>query len=155
MDKRFIYIVVGTLAILYVLGVRMYPETMQKMQTRAEAMWASKSFSPHTDNQESEAGQWEQHRHEVFVSRLAESKRRAIAKYPALASADSEINIRFVYRYQCMVKDNNPRLNAPNWPELLADDCAETMHLKPGTAAPAPDAPNRATAPTKNSVANR
>ena len=41
------------------------------------------------------------------------------------------MNIRFVFRYQWMVKDDNPRLRAPNWPELLADDCAAAMH--PGT----------------------
>ncbi len=155
MDKRLAYIIVGVLVICYLIGQKTHPELMQELPAKAAAMWANKSFTPRADNPGSSADGWEKHRQDVFASRLADSKRRAVAKFPSLAVADSEINIRFVYRYKCMVKDNNPRLQAPNWPELLADECADTMHLKPGGAAPAPDAPTHVPAAAKTSVATR
>ena len=154
MDKRLLYIVVGLLVIGYVLGQKTHPELMLEMRSKAVAMWNKKSFSP-GDDSGSSTDEWEKHRQNVFFSRVSDSKRRAIAKYPALETADSEMNIRFVYRYKCMVKDNNPRLKTPDWPELLADDCAATMHLKPRVSAPAPDAPAHPGAPANDSVATR
>ena len=55
---------------------------------------------------------------------VSESKRRAIAKYPDLAVANTEMNSRFVFRYNWMSKEGNARLQEANWPETLADDCA-------------------------------
>ena len=70
------------------------------------------------------------------LSRLvAESKRRAVAKYPDIAVAPTEMNSRFVFRYNWMVKENDPRLQEPNWPETLADECAAAakVHGKSGS----------------------
>ena len=155
MDKRLLYIIVGLLVIGYVMGQKTQPELMQEMRSKAVAMWNKKSLSPGTDDAGPSAADWEKHRQTVFASRVADSKRRAIAKYPTLETAESEMNVRFVYRYKCMVKDGNPRLKTPDWPELLADDCAATMHLKPRVSGPAPDAPTRAGMPENDSIADR
>ena len=56
---------------------------------------------------------------------VAESKRRAVAKYPDLAVANTEMNTRFVFRYNWMAKEGNALLQQANWPEQLAEDCAK------------------------------
>lgn len=65
---------------------------------------------------------------------IGESKKRAIAKHPDLTVANSELNSRFVFRYNYMVKEGSPRLQESNWPEKLADECAAAaqVHAKPG-----------------------
>lgn len=140
MDKRVAYIALGLLVILYLVGRKTHPELLQELQGKAVAVWNGKSAAHPTDSA-SGADQWERHREEVFSSRVAESKRRAIAKYPTLAVANSEMNIRFIFRYQWMVKDNNTRLRNPNWPELLADDCAAAA--QPNTKAVAASKPEK------------
>ncbi len=137
MDKRFAYIVLGLLVILYLVGRKANPEILQDLQTKAVALAHGKSIWSLSTNTDPGSDSWDKHRQEVLASRVAESKRCALAKYPALAVADSEMNIRFVYRYHLMVKDNDPRLKVTNWPELLADDCAaaSTAHAQPKTPA--------------------
>ena len=133
MDKRLLYIVVGLLVIIYLVCRKAHPELLEDLQTRSMAVLSGKPApSPSADAGKGE-DQWEAHRQDVFTKKVAESKRNAIAKYPALALADSEINIRFVSRYKSMIKDGDPRLKAPNWPELLADDCAaaSAVHATP------------------------
>ena len=66
-----------------------------------------------------------------FNARVAESQRLAVARYPALGTTTSEINMRFVHRYKLMLNEHNPRLQDPNWPLQLADDCAVASGLKP------------------------
>ena len=60
---------------------------------------------------------------------IAESKRRAIAKYPDLAVANTEMNSRFVFRYNWMVKEGNALLQEATWPEQLAEDCAKAAKV--------------------------
>ncbi len=66
---------------------------------------------------------------------INESKKRAVAKYPDLGIANTEMNSRFVFRYNWLAKENNERLQDPNWPETLADECAAAakVHVKPST----------------------
>lgn len=71
---------------------------------------------------------------EELAHLVGESKKRAIAKYPDLMTANSEMNSRFVFRYNYMVKEGSTRFQEPNWPEKLADECAAAaqVHAKPG-----------------------
>lgn len=85
-----------------------------------------------TSNDQPEAAGPSQAQQEL--SRLiSDSKRRAVAKYPDLAIVNTEMNSRFVFRYTRMTKENDARLQEPNWPETLADDCAAAskVHAKP------------------------
>lgn len=131
MDKRFAYIVLGLLLISYLVCRKVYPELPKLVQAKVVSVFTGKPVSGGASDTQSLGDQWEQHRKEVFASRVAESQRRAIAKYPALGVAHSEMNIRFVYRYQWMLKEDSARLRAPNWPEMLADDCAKASNVLP------------------------
>lgn len=135
MDKRLVYIVLGSLVILYLVGRKAFPDTLQSLQVKAVSVAHGESVWSQPAKVEPGADAWEKHRQDVLAARVAESKRCAIAKYPALAVADSEINTRFVFRYKLMVKDNDPRLKTAHWPELLADDCAaaSNVHADPKT----------------------
>ena len=62
---------------------------------------------------------------------VAQSQRAAVTKYPALGVPDSEINIRFAYRYKTLVADHSPRLQDPTWPMQLADECAVDSSVHP------------------------
>jgi hypothetical protein len=59
-----------------------------------------------------------------LASRVAQAQRTAIAKYPDLAVAGSEINSRFVFRYKRLLAEHSARLQDPSWPMQLADECA-------------------------------
>ncbi len=152
MDKRLLYIVFGLFVISYLVSRKTHPELLQEAKTKVMAMWNGKTATAETD---SLASQWDKHRQEIFVQRVAESKRRAIAKYPTLAVADSEMNLRFVFRYQWMTKEANPRLQASNWPELLADDCAASMHTNVQPVASKPGMAAHPGGPPATSVATR
>ena len=79
-----------------------------------------------------------------FAARVAESQRLAVARYPALGTTTSEINMRFVHRYKLMLSEHNARLQDPNWPLLLADDCAAASGMKvAGTKANPPGPSSR------------
>ena len=81
---------------------------------------------------------------EEFKRRVAESQRLAVARYPALGTTTSEINMRFVHRYKLMLGEHNARLQDPNWPMLLADDCAAASGIKAaGSATKSAVASNR------------
>ncbi len=136
MDKRLAYIVLALLVSFYLVCRKDHPEVLQQIQEKAVAVATGKPLSPEPAKADPGPDQWEKHRQDVFASRFADSKQRAIAKYPALAVANSEMNIRFVNRYKLMVQDNNPRLKAPNWPELVADDCAATMAVRAPASTP-------------------
>lgn len=69
---------------------------------------------------------------------IKESQHRAVTKYPDLAVANTELNSRFVFRYNWLVKENSPRLQEPNWPEVLADECAEAAKVRIGTKSGGP-----------------
>ena len=71
-----------------------------------------------------------------LASRVALAQRAAIAKYPALAVAGSEINARFVFRYKGLVAEHSPRLEDPAWPTQLADECAAASGMKVTGSAP-------------------
>ncbi len=62
---------------------------------------------------------------------VGQSQRAALAKYPSLGVATSEINIRFNYRYKRMLAEYSPRLQDPAWPVQLADECAEASGVRP------------------------
>ena len=68
---------------------------------------------------------------DALDQKIAASKERAVAKYPALAVEGSEINLRFVFRYKTLVQQNSPRLLDPNWPEQLVEECAAAAGVSP------------------------
>ena len=79
---------------------------------------------------------------------VAQSQRAAVAKYPALASANSEINIRFNYRCKLLLEEHSPRLQDPAWPVRLADECARDSGVRPVvTPSTGTPPPNLASAP--------
>ena len=57
----------------------------------------------------------------------AESQRRAVEKYPALADAGSPLNREFVRRYGQLRAKNPTFSRDPAWPEKLADECAAAL----------------------------
>ena len=59
-----------------------------------------------------------------LAQQIVASKLRAIDKHPTLAIPNSEVNLRFVFRYKKLVEEKSPRLQEPDWPEKLADECA-------------------------------
>ena len=64
---------------------------------------------------------------------VAASKERAVDLYPDLAVPNSEINLRFVFRYKALLAEKSARLQDPSWPEKLAAECARAANgtLKP------------------------
>ena len=64
---------------------------------------------------------------------IAASKERAVELYPDLAVPNSEMNIRFVFRYKALLAEKSARLQDPGWPEKLADECARAAN---GTTKP-------------------
>ena len=62
-----------------------------------------------------------------FKQALAASRGRALMKYPALGIAGSRFNSAFLARYQQISKQHSARLNSPDWPEKLADECAAKL----------------------------
>ena len=65
-----------------------------------------------------------------LTSRVAQAQQAAVAKYPALAVAGSEINSRFVFRYKRLLAEHSSRLQDPAWPTQLADECAAASGIK-------------------------
>lgn len=62
----------------------------------------------------------------VSAQTVADSQRKAAAKYPELSKAGSPLNIKFIAMVN-EAKQNNPTsLNDPNWPMILADRAAGT-----------------------------
>ena len=70
-----------------------------------------------------------------LASQVAQAQQAAVAKYPALAVAGSEINSRFVFRYKALLTQQSPRLLNPSWPMQLADECAAASAAKTKTVA--------------------
>lgn len=60
----------------------------------------------------------------LLAARMVESKRRAIAKYPALSQSGSLLNSKFVAAYQRLLAQKAQRLTEPDWFEKLADEVA-------------------------------
>ena len=56
---------------------------------------------------------------------VKESQARAISRHPDLAKPGSALNARFVARYSEMKAQNSVKLRLPDWPEELADACAD------------------------------
>ena len=79
----------------------------------------------------------------VLADGVAASKERAVEKYPDLAVPNSEINLRFVFRYKALLADKSTRLQDPGWPEKLADECAKAANgtLKPKKTTPTASKP--------------
>ena len=65
-----------------------------------------------------------------LAARVAQAKRQAVARYPDLETAGSEINSRFGFRYKLLLADHSPRLQDPTWPLQLADECAAASGMK-------------------------
>ena len=81
----------------------------------------------------------------ALSARIAASQKQAIAKYPALTVAGSEMNSRFVYRYKRMLSEKDARLQDPAWPVQLADECNDAIAAsKPKAKAPSPEKPRQA-----------
>ena len=55
---------------------------------------------------------------------VARSQQLAVSKYPALAVQGSPLNTAFLARYARWRQQGDPRLQQPDWPQVLADDCA-------------------------------
>ena len=62
-----------------------------------------------------------------FQQAVAASQGRALKKYPSLGVAGSRFNKAFLARYQQLSQQRNARLNAADWPEKLADECAAKL----------------------------
>ena len=62
---------------------------------------------------------------------VGQSQRAALARYPSLGEATSEMNIRFNYRYKRLLAEYSPRLQDPAWPVQLADECAQAAGVRP------------------------
>ncbi len=60
----------------------------------------------------------------TLAQRIAYSQVRAVEKHPDLAVPNSENNSRFIFRYKKLAAEKSPRLQEPDWPEKLADECA-------------------------------
>lgn len=63
----------------------------------------------------------------TLAQEVAASQLRAIDKYPALAVPNSEMNLRFVFRYKNLLATKSERLQDPSWPEKLAEECAAAV----------------------------
>ncbi len=89
----------------------------------------------------------------ALATLVIQSQRAALTKYPSLGVPDSEINIRFTYRYKNLVADHSPRLQDPDWPVQLADECARDSGLllavKPSPPPPAVSSEKTAAIPLK------
>ena len=73
----------------------------------------------------------------LLAQRIEESKLRAIDKHPDLVVPNSELNLRFVFRYKNLLTEKSPRLRDPQWPEQLADECAQATEGEPRRKKPA------------------
>ena len=78
-----------------------------------------------------------------FATLVNESKKRAVAKYPDLSVANTEMNSRFVFRYNWMSKESNALLQEATWPEKLADDCAKAARVTAKTLNNGPAEPRK------------
>ena len=79
------------------------------------------------EQQQQQAAQKEQAAQELRrnLPRLVkESQDRALKKYPALGWSDSPLNKRFLLMYETLRAVKSERLDQPDWPEKLADECA-------------------------------
>ncbi len=57
---------------------------------------------------------------------VKQSQARALKVHPDLGVASSALNKKFVERYKVLQAEKSPRLQEPEWPEKLADECAAT-----------------------------
>ncbi len=57
---------------------------------------------------------------------VKQSQARAVAAHPELTKAGSALNARFVAACKKLMDAKSERLNSPDWPERLADECAAT-----------------------------
>ena len=98
-----------------------------------------------------------------FARRVTESQQVAVTVYPALGNASTEINARFVARYRALQAEHSARLQDPNWPLLLADECAAAAGIRvvssaqraaPPAASVSGPAAAAPPAPTANAAAN-
>ena len=77
-------------------------------------------------------------------------QREAVRAYPALASKDSDFNRLFVSEYSRLKQENAAFFSDPQWPMLLARQCAEKLKPKESLdAAPSPVSPAASTEPDK------
>ena len=79
------------------------------------------------EQQRQQAAQKEQEAQELRrnLPRLVkESQARALQKYPALGWPDSPLNKRFLMMFETLRAVGSERLERPDWPEKLADECA-------------------------------
>ncbi len=70
-----------------------------------------------------------------------DSQRRAMQKYPDLAKAGSPLNQTFVAMVHQLGLERSPRLQQPDWPERVADQCASALLIAPSirtTPTPSP-----------------
>ncbi len=83
-----------------------------------------------------------------------DSQKRAMEKYPELARGGSPLNQKFVALVHKLEVERSPRLQQPDWPEQLANECATALAIAPvipkATTAPppAPSAPGTTPAPS-------
>ena len=61
---------------------------------------------------------------------VAEAKRRAVQRYPALGVANSPLNTAFVARYKRYQIERPELFNDPEWPMKLAIECADALQVK-------------------------
>ena len=96
-------------------------------EAAAEAADRARLAHEQQAQQQQQAAQKEQAAQELRrnLPRLVkESQDRALKKYPALGWSDSPLNKRFLLMYETLRAVNSERLDQPDWPEKLADECA-------------------------------
>lgn len=83
-----------------------------------------------------------------------DSQHRAMEKYPDLAKSGTPLNKLFISLVHQFEIEHSPRLQQPDWPERLADECAKDLVIAPvgppvaAPPTPAPSTPKPVSAPT-------
>jgi len=113
-------VIIGIVA-LYGISLMSKTESNQESISNARAKVVA---SPDNKARDEKRAEWVRH---GIPEPFAASAARALAKYPALGVAGSKLNNKFVEMYRDFWQRKDGLLNSPNWPELLADECAARL----------------------------
>ena len=95
-------------------------------EAAAQAAVRARLAREQQEQQKQQAAQKEQDAQELrrnLPQMVKESQARALKKYPALGWSDSPLNKRFLLMYETLRAVGSDRLEQPDWPEKLADEC--------------------------------
>ena len=74
---------------------------------------------------------------ESNAAETAESQKRAVSLYPQLTVADSPLNQEFLRRHNSLKASNDPMLQNPDWPELVAKQSSDAISAPAQAPTPA------------------